>query len=63
MASVKEQMAQAAERLATRRGDLEAEARSKGVQDVEAYARAILELEYGPPGDPADAFEPEEPQP
>ena len=41
-------MARAAERVKARRLALEAEARERGVQDIQGYVRATLELENGP---------------
>lgn len=40
-------MARAAERLKARQLALEAEARERGIQDVQGYVRATLELENG----------------
>jgi len=48
MSGMKARMAQAAERSKKRRLHLEAEARERGVVDVDGYVRAVLEQEHGP---------------
>lgn len=60
MTDMKARRAQAAERLEKRRSYLETEARNKGVEDVDGYVRAVLELENGPDVDdmPDDPFLP-----
>lgn len=45
---MKERRAQAAERNRKRREYLEEQARQRGVEDVDAYVRAIIEAEDGP---------------
>ncbi|MGK9047311.1 hypothetical protein KXR63_08065 [Stutzerimonas chloritidismutans] len=48
MSDPKTPMARAAERAKARRIALEAEAHERGIQDVQGFVRAALELENGP---------------
>ncbi|WP_313238903.1 hypothetical protein [Stutzerimonas kunmingensis] len=50
MTDIKARMARIAERSKKRRLYLEAEARKRGVDDVDGYVRAVLEMEDGPLG-------------
>ena len=59
---MKELRALAAQRNKARREHLEAQARERGVKDVEGYVRAVIEAEDGPffdePDGPSDPFLP-----
>ncbi|HCJ30740.1 MAG TPA: hypothetical protein DHV63_15955 [Pseudomonas sp.] len=48
MTDFKGLMTRAAERNEKRRLHLEAEARKKGIEDVDGYVRAVIEMEDGP---------------
>lgn len=62
MTTMKERMARAAQRNKARRERLEAQARERGVADVDGYVRAVIEAEDGPffdePDGPSDPFLP-----